>query len=290
LAYHFKTNQKNKIMKTIKNVPVTVITCLTLIAIANSNVMAHGPGSGHPAVELHVDPSLGMCSFDISADLTQNEWKRFTKEGGNLLYLNPLSSAKPLGKMNWDLTIELTSSAVDETSGAWNNTFSHPDSEHYLNEGPRTAVPAMRFKIGLTDKIDAGLYVSPTTLFGANYNFIGFEAKYAFINNPETNWAASVRASHVMDADIEDFNISITGIDLMASKTFFGILSPYAGVETHYTHTREVTTEVDLSNESHIAVRGIVGAEIKWKFVNLGYEMLVGDGFNNRAFKIGVTF
>lgn len=282
------TNQLN--IKTMKTIAITLLTSLSLIGIFNSNSMAQSPQPGDPDVELHVDTSLGICSFDISSDLTQSEWKRFTKEGGNLIYLNPLSSAKPLGAKHWEFNIEMTSSDVDETSGAWNNTFHHPDSVHYLNDGPRTAIPAIRFRIGLTDKLDVGLYVSPTTLFGANYNLIGFEAKYAFINDPVTNWAASVRASHVMDANIEDFNISVTGLDVMASKTFFGILTPYAGVAGHYTHTSEVTDEVDLTNESYVAVRGIVGAEVKWRFINAGYELMIGDGFNNRAFKIGVTF
>ncbi len=285
-----KPNTNHLKIKIMKTQLFSGLICLTLIATSNTNTLAQSHQPGDPDVELHVDTSLGLCSFDISSDLTQSEWKRFTKEGGNLLYLNPLSSARPLGVKNWDFNIEMTSSDVDETSGAWNNTFHHPDSVHYLNDGPRTAIPAMRFRIGLTEKIDAGLYFSPTTAFGANYNLIGFEAKYAFINDPVTNWAASVRVSHVMDAAIEDFNISVTGIDVMASKTFFGILTPYAGVAGNWNHTKETTDEVDLHNENYFGVRGIVGTELRWKFVNVGYELMVGDGFNNRALKIGVTF
>lgn len=283
-----KTNQSN--FKTKKTTAVILLTILSLIGIFNSKSMAQSHEHGDPDVELHVNTSLEICDFDIHPDLTQSEWKRFTKEAGNLLYLNSLSSAKPLGIKNWDFIIEMTSSDVDETSGAWNNTFHHPDSVHFLNEGPRTSIPAMRFRIGLTEKIDAGIYFSPTQTLGANYNLIGFEAKYAFLNDPETNWAAAVRVSHVMDAGIDDFNISVTGIDVTASKTFFNVLTPYAGVSGNWNHSKEVTNEVNLDNENYVGVRGIVGAEIRYRFINLGYEVMVGDGFNNSALKIGVTF
>lgn len=167
-----------KIMKTIA---ITLLTCLSLIGIFNSKSMAQSHGHD-PDVELHINSNLGSCDFDISPDLTQSEWKRFTKEAGNLLFLNPLASAKPLGVKKWDLVIEMTASNVDETSGAWNNTFSHPDSEHWLNEGSQTAVPGMRFRMGITEKIDAGIYYTSAKPFGANYGFLGLEAKYAFIN------------------------------------------------------------------------------------------------------------
>ena len=104
------------------------------------------------------------------------------------------------------------------------------------------------------------------------------------------NWAASARVSYVRDANINDFNISTTGIDISVSKTFFGLLTPYTGVAMNWNHGKEVTNEVDLDNENYIGVRGIVSAEVKWKFVNLGYEIMIGDKFNNRALKIGVTF
>jgi hypothetical protein len=282
-----KTNQLNfKIMKTSL---LNGLICLSLILIANTNSMAQG-NSNDPDVELNVNSELKSCDFNISSDLTQSEWKRFTKEAGNLLFLNPLSSAKPLGVKNWDLVIETTTSDVDETSGAWNNTFQHPDSEHYLAEGPRVSTPGLRFRIGITEKLDAGIYYTSAKPSGANYGLLGFEAKYAFINNPEKNWASSVRVSHLMDASIEDFNLSVTGIDVMASKTFFGVLTPYAGITGNWNHTKEVTDKVDLDNENYFGVRGIIGTELRWKFVNVGYEFLVGDGFNNRAMKIGVTF
>lgn len=283
-------------IKLMKNQYYIGLLCIALLSLANNTLSAqgghsHSGGDGdHPDVELHVNSELGNCDFDIASNLTQQEWKRATKEIGNIIYLNPLASAKPLGVKNWDFTIETTTSDLDEESGAWNNTFHHPDSVHYLSEGPRLAVPGFRFRMGITERLDAGIYYAPSQPFGANYGFLGLEAKYSFINDTIRNWASSVRLSYVTDANIKDFNISVTAIDLMASKTFLNVLTPYAGLSMNWNHSKEVTDEVNLHNENYLGVRGIAGVELRYKFVNLGYEMAFGDGFNNRTLKLGVTF
>ena len=277
-------------MKTQNSITETSRLFLSLASLALMLTKNNLIAQNNPEVDLHVNTEIGQCDFDISYDLTQAEWKKATKEIGNILYLNPLSSAKPLGVKNWDLQVETTSSNVDQESGAWNNTFHHPDSTHYLSSNGRTAVPALRFRMGLTDKFDAGIYYSSAQPFGANYGILGFELKCAFINDTTRNWAASVRASYVTDANIKDFNISTTGIDFSVSKTFFAVVAPYAGVAMNYNHSKEVTDEVDLENENYFGVRGVIGAELKWEFVNLGYEFMIGDGYSNRALKVGVTF
>lgn len=285
-------NRRKNNLRSLKSKMFVGLACLSLVAISN-NSFAQEDDHPHPTksdIKLHENPLLGSCDFDISSDLTQSEWKRATREIGNILYLNPLSSARPLGQWKWDAQIEITTSDFDEHSGAWNNIFHHPDSTHYLSETDRISVPALRFRMGITDRIDAGIYYAPAQPFGANYGFLGLEAKYAFINDTEHDWAASVRASYVTDANIKDFNTSTTAIDVSASKTFWGMLTPYAGLSMNWNHSREVTDEVNLTNENYLGVRAIVGLEFKWKFVNLGYELMMGDGFNNRALKIGVTF
>src|SRR3989344_829254 len=91
-------------------------------------------GDDHPDVTLNVKPSLGMCDFDLSPNLTQQEWARATREVGNAIYLEPLSAAQSLGKGNWALHLENNSFHVDQESGAWNNTFHHPRSEEHTSE------------------------------------------------------------------------------------------------------------------------------------------------------------
>ncbi len=248
-------------------------------------------GDDHPDVTLNVKPGLGMCDFDLSPNLTQAEWKQATREVGNAIYLEPLAAAQPLGKGNWALHLENNSFHVDQESGAWNNTFHHPDSTHYLTDGSgRLSVPGLRFRFGITERWDAGIYYTTAKPFGANYSFLGFETKYVLLNDPEKGWAFSTRASYATDASIRDFNISSTGLEVLGSKKLFGVLMPYAGLAANWNHGREVTSDVDLNNENSFALRGIVGLEFRWKFVNLAYELQLGDGMAQRSLKLGVAF
>lgn len=47
---------------------------------------------------------------------------------------------------------------IDDTEAAWNDTFVHPDSTHWLLEGSGLAFPGLVVRAGVTDKIDAGAY------------------------------------------------------------------------------------------------------------------------------------
>ncbi|MBI3136033.1 MAG: hypothetical protein HYZ14_15250 [Bacteroidetes bacterium] len=265
--------------------------CLPVAVFSTPVLAQHDHSSDeHPNVILHVNPDLKVCDFDIAPNLTQAEWARATREVGNAIYLDPLSSSKPLGRGNWSLWLEQNSFTVDQESGAWNNTFHHPDSTHWLTESGRLSVPAVRFQLGLASRWDAGIYYTSAKPFGANYGFLGVETKYTFLNDTLRGWYASARASYALDANVRDFNISSTGLDVMASKNLFNVFTPYAGIALNWNHGREVTADVDLLNENSFAARGIIGLDFTWKFVNLGYVYLVGDGKANQAFKLGVTF
>lgn len=232
-----------------------------------------------------------MCDFDIAPALTQDEWKRATREIGSAIYLEPLASSRPLGKGKWALQLEQNSFHVDQESGAWNNTFHHPDSTHYLTgSGGRLAVPALRFRLGITDRVDAGVYYTTAKPFGANYGFLGFDVKYSLLNDTEKGWSAAMRASYAMDANVKDFNISSAGLEVLAGKNLFRLFTPYAGLATNWTYGRERTSEVNLHNESTLGLRGIIGLEFRWKFIDLAYECQIGDGMTQRSFKVGVVF
>lgn len=272
----------------------TIVFILLVIAAFCANTafsQQEKHGDDHPDVTLNIKPGLGMCDFDLSPKLTQQEWARATREVGNAIYLEPLAAAQPLGKGNWALHLENNSFHVDQESGAWNNTFHHPDSAHYLTGASgRLAVPGIRFRFGISDRWDAGIYYTSAKPFGANYGFLGFESKYVLLNDTEKGWAVAARASYAMDANIKDFNISSTGLEVLASKKLFGVFMPYAGLASNWNHGREITSDVDLDNENSLSLRGIVGLEFRWKFVSLGYECQIGDGMAQRSLKIGVVF
>lgn len=254
------------------------------------SVPAAAQHNDHPDVSLHVNPTLDNCDFDIATNLTQSEWKRASKEIGNILYLDALSAPAPMGRLNWSLQLEQTSARVDQESGAWNNTFHHPDSTHYLTGSGRLNVPALRFRMGITERWDAGLYFTSAKPFGANYGFLGAETKYAFLYDTLKGWSAAGRVHFVTDANIRDFNVFSAGADVTAGKRFFNCLTPYAGLGLGWNHGREVTDEVALANENSLVFRGMAGVDFRWKWVTTGYEVQFGDGMAQRAFKLGVVF
>jgi hypothetical protein len=271
------------------HLPAFIAFLLTSFSAHAQTIEKHGDHD--PNVNLNVTGGIAMCDFDIAPALTQSEWERATREIGSAIYLEPLASSRPLGKWNWSAQLEQNSFHVDQESGAWNNTFHHPDSTHYLTgESGRLAVPGLRFRIGISDRIDFGAYYTSSRPFGANYGFLGFDAKYAFLNDTVKGWSAAVRASYAMDANIKDFNISGTGLEVLAGKQLFRFFTPYAGVAANWNYGREKTSEVDLRNEHSLGVRGIAGVQFRWKFVDLGYEVQVGDGMAQRSLKVGVSF
>lgn len=93
-----------------------------------------------------------------------------------------------------------------------------------------------------------------------------------------------------MDANVKDFDISSTGLEVLGGKQVFRLFTPYAGMAANWNYGRERTSEVNLHNESSIGLRGIVGLEFRWKFIDLAYEMQLGDGMTQRSLKIGVVF
>ncbi len=257
-----------------------------IITLTSYPAFADGKGDGHkeggPEVVLNVNPEIFTCDIEISPNLTQDEWKVFTKQFGHVIYFNPMASARPLGTKQFDFTIEFKSTAIDQTSGAWNNTFHHPDSIHWL--GDKVAVPAFHARMGVSEKVDVGVYFTHIGLYG----FIGGEVKYAFLNDTDKGWAASVRGSFMQELNVEDFNFTNYGVDISASKTI-GKFTPYVGVAGTFNHASEVTEKVNLSDENLLDGRLIAGVEFRTKILNLGVELDVSE-LTTLGFKLGVTF
>lgn len=272
-------------MKTIKT---TLLMIITLINYPSTNLFAHGGhGSDHPDVVVHVNPKLKLCDFEAAANLTQTQFKRFNREVGHVMYFNPMTSARSLGKFKFDISlVNGGSTAIDQTSGAWNNTFHHPDSTHWL--GDKVILPGIVARMGITDRMDIGVYYSHSAPFGGKYSFLGVDLKYNFLNNPETGWAFAGRASYTQDVTIKDFNLSNFGLDGLVSKSF-GNFTPYAGISGTVSRAKELSERVNLSSETAFGARAIVGMDFRYKFLNLGAEADFSE-LTSYSIKLGVTF
>lgn len=243
-------------------------------------------------VKLHVDTRWKDCSFQLDPSLTQQEWRKFTKELGMFTYFRSLADAKPMGKWRFEVSRMQWNTKFNDTDPAWNNTFVHPDSTHYLKDGSRLPFPGLSGRLGITDKLDLGLFW--TKNFNANYGVWGGQIQYNLVNDLEKRWATSARLSFTSLYGPEDLNLNTYGIDLLASKEFpiysdKVFIAPYLGVSSYLIRSHEKSDVVDLTNENVVGLQSMVGAVLKVPFVRLAMEYNFAN-VSTISFKLGVAF
>lgn len=273
----------------MKNNIITTLAAALIFTLFQSAAFANG---GSKNVKLHVNPKWKECSFQLDPALTQQAWHEFTEEGGLVAYFRPLTDAKPMGVGNYELSVQEWETAFDDTRAAWNDTFVHPDSTHWLKEGDRLGFPGLAFRTGITTTIDVGAYWTKNP--GANYGFWGGQVQYNIVNDVERNWAASARASFVSLYGPRDFDMTVYGLEVLASKEYavysdWISVSPYAGISTYLSSSHETTTAVDLNDEKIVGMRGMVGAVTQISITRLAVEYNFAT-VNSFSFKIGVGF
>jgi hypothetical protein len=229
-------------------------------------------GQTNTDVYWHIDPGVKTCSMVIDPSLTQDQWKKFTREVGEIASLKSMSSAEMIGRKHFVITIERSSTPVDQHDPAWINTFTHPDENCPL--GDKIRVPDLRVRFGITDKMEFGAVW--TTAPGANYGMIGGDVKYAFLQENKRRPAAAVRASYIALTGVPDFNLGVGSMDLTASKKIVGF-SPYMGIRESLVTGTETTSKVDLDKESILLTQGIIGVSYSIRKINVAFEYNISD-------------
>lgn len=246
----------------------------------------------HHDLKLHVNPRWKQCSFQLDPSLTQEDWQTFTREAGLVSYFRPLTDANPMGKKNFEVSLLQWQTAFDDAKPAWNNTFVHPDSVHWLKETSRLKFPGITARFGITDRLDAAVYFTKSP--GANYGFAGGQLQYNLINESVKKWSASARASFVSMYGPEDLNFNTIGLEALASKEFkiysdWASVAPYVGVSGHLSNAHEKSERVNLNNEHVLGGQGMVGAVLKISAARLGVEYSFAK-LSTVSFKLGVVF
>jgi hypothetical protein len=262
----------------------TVTLALAAVALAQTPAAAQ---SGRP--KLHVDPRWDECSFKLDPSLTQPAWRQFTEEAGLVAYFRPLSDARPMGRGRFEVSVLQWQTGIDDADPAWNDTFVHPDSTHWLFEGSRLAFPGLMLRAGVTGGTDVGLYL--TKSFGANYGFVGAQLQQSLLRGTTTDWAAAARVSVVSMYGPADLNFTVYGVDLLGSRTFavrrWAAVSPYVGASTHLSTSHEKTAAVTLDDERVLGAQAMVGAAVQLSRARLGLEYSVAR-VHSLSFKVGV--
>jgi hypothetical protein len=263
---------------------------LTTIFLAIASITLIPPAAQSQTLpHLHINDRWHECSFQIDPSLTQAAWRQFSREAGLVVYFRPLSDARPMGKGNFEISAVQWETRIDDADAAWNDTFVHPDSTHYLFEGDGLKFPGLMIRSGVTEKTDVGLYVTKNP--NANYGFFGGQVQRALVSN--ARWGAAARASFVSMYGPEDLDFSVYGVDLAGSRTFtlnrWASVSPYVGISHYLSRAHEKTTAVSLKDEVVAGSQGSFGTALNVSAVRLAAEYNVAQ-VRSLSLKMGVGF
>jgi hypothetical protein len=271
------------------NLSAVILPLAMALTAAPSAAQTQGHGSGQgPAPHLHVSSRWKECSFQLDRSLTQAAWRQFAQEAGLVAYFRPLSDAEPMGRGKFELSVLQWETGIDDHDAAWNDTFVHPDSAHWLFEGSGLKFPGLMVRAGVSSKTDVGVYFTRNP--NANYGFFGGQVQQNFIGGPNRTWAAAARLSAVSLFGPEDLDVTIIGWDLVASRevplTTWATVSPYVGVSSYLSMAREKSAVVNLDNEYVGGSQANVGAVLKLSGARLAIEYNAAK-VNSISMKVG---
>ncbi len=243
-------------------------------------------------VQLHVNPRWEECSFQLDPSLSQQEFNTFTREAGMVACFRPLVSARPLGKGRVEASLLQWKTTIDETKGAWNNTFVHPHEQHYLVGGDALPFPGLSVRTGITDRLDAGAYW--TMRPGANYGFLGAQLQYNLLQAEKHFVDVSSRLGFNKLYGPKDMGFSVYALDLLASKKInlfrnFISISPYAGGSVHLTHAHEKSDLVILNDENVVGLQAMAGAVLNIRNFSIAAEYNIAN-VNTVSLRLGYNF
>lgn len=217
------------------------------------------------AQKLHVNPRWKECSFQLDSSLTQAAWHRFTREAGLAIYFRSLDDARPLAKGKFEVSALQWQTKIDDHASAWNDTFVHPDSTHWLTEGSGLKIPGLAVRAGVGANTDVALYATNNP--DANYGFFGGAVQRSIVGGDSSAWNVSARASYVRMFGPEDMDFSLYGTDIVASRTLslsrWASVSPYVNVSGYLSRAHEKSARVNLDDENVFGTRASVGAELR---------------------------
>ena len=261
-----------------------ITAAVALMALVQTPAAAQH--SDHP--HLHINPRWKECSFQLDAALTQSAWRQFTREAGLVAYFRPLADAQPMGKGKFEVSAVSWQTNIDDSDAAWNDTFVHPDSAHWLFEGSGLQFPGLMVRAGVSNNTDVGIYATKNP--NANYGFYGAQVQRNFMGGSTGEWAAAGRLSFTSLYGPDDLDFTVIGWDVVASREFaltnWAALSPYVGASSYLSMSREKSAAVDLDNEYVGGSQAWVGAALQLSAARLAIEYNKAS-VNSISMKVG---
>lgn len=250
---------------------------ITVMALTLAAVLLPEAALAQSRPKLHVNPRWKQCSFQLDPSLTQSAWHQFTQEAGQVVYFRSLTGARPMGRGKFELSLMQWQTNVDDGDSAWNDTFVHPDSTHWLYEGGGLQFPGVALRAGVTSRSDVGLYFTKNVQ--ANYGVYGLQLQQNLIGGEARDWDVSARVSFTSLFGPDDLSLNVYGADVVTSWKQWtrgrATLVPYAGVATYLANSHERTAAVNLADEHVTGVMATAGAQLQFSVLRLAAEASV---------------
>lgn len=235
---------------------------------------AHGATGEDPrGVGLHVGDAYQSCYFDLHPELTEGDFQTFAAEAGQMARFRQMSSADTLGAGSFDLSLGYAYFFLDDTKGAWNDTMSHPEADHYL--GQQLGLPLLAVRVGVTDRVDTELY--GTLNPDSNYGLVGVASKIRVLQQSE-GMPVSVAVRPSVSALLGPAEVQVWNLagDLSVSRSFHG-LSPFLGVSLASTLAVDASADTEVGNQVAFRPVGFAGLDYSWRFLSVGAQAELSD-------------
>lgn len=244
----------------------TILLLSALLSVP-STVQADVPAEDDPV--LHVDHSVDDCEVRFAPELTQASYRRFTREFGSASAFKQMGPPDVIGTKGVSIGIEYMAFSVDEKSDAWNDTFTHPDSTHWL--GSEKRFPKLKLRVGVGGDTDVGAYYTMNPM--SNYGWIGFDVKHALLRQRDgMPLTIAVRGAYTKTLFVDDMDMHALSADVSIGRTLRYRITPYVGVGADTVLARETSPMVELDTEYATVGHAFAGFEVAFRHLSVGAE------------------
>jgi len=215
--------------------------------------------------------NLGAPTF------SQAEFKLLSEDLGSALSYKAVIPAEPLGVTGFDLGLEVTSTAVNN-SAVWEK----------VTGSKRNSLPVPKLHVhkGLPFNIDVGAFYAsvPTT----NIKLYGGELRYAILEGGVAMPALAVRGALTKLSGVEQLSFSTKSLDVSISKGF-AMFTPYAGIGSVWVDSTP-NGIAGLTKESFRQSKIFVGGNLNFGLINLALEYDKTGSAPSYTAKLGFRF
>jgi hypothetical protein len=209
--------------------------------------------------------------------LLQPEFKLFSEDLGSALSYKAVTPPAPLGITGFDLGIEVTSTAV-QNSQLWATATGGSSVSNLL-------VPKLHVYKGLPLNFDVGAFYSAVP--SSNIKLYGGELRYAIIEGGVALPAVGIRGALTKLSGVNQLAFSTKSLDVSISKGF-AMFTPYAGLGTVWVDS--TPNAAALVKETFRQNKIFAGGNLNLGLINLALEYDKTGSAPSYSAKLGFRF